>query len=84
MWPVTTDLITANQAAAAVGVNRRTIMRWVETGRLSVALKLPGDTGATLFHRTEGDRLADERRKELEAELAALAPAGSDVEGQNQ
>lgn len=71
----TTDLLTAGQAAAAVGVNRRTITKWAETGRLPVALKLPGDTGTTLFKRADVDRLAAERRAELEAELAALAPA---------
>jgi len=72
--PVTTDLLTAEQAAAAVGVNRRTITKWAETGRLAVAFKLPGATGTTLFARADIDRLADERRAEL---LASLPPAST-------
>lgn len=77
VWPVTTDLLTASQAATAVGVNRRTIMRWAESGRLPVALKLPGDTGTTLFASADVGRLAAERRAGLEAELASLSPASS-------
>lgn len=44
-----TDLITTAQVAAAKGVNPRTVARWVQSGRLPYATKLPGETGAYLF-----------------------------------
>lgn len=50
------DLITAKRAAEIAGVNRRTITRWAESGRLRHAVKIDGDTGAYLF--TEDDVLA--------------------------
>jgi DNA-binding XRE family transcriptional regulator len=68
-------LITANQAAAQVGVNRRTITKYVETGRLTPAMKLPGTKGAWLFRQADIDLLAGERRRELEAKLATVADA---------
>ena len=45
----TPTLITAHEAAIAVGVSPRTIRRWADTGRLRAAHKLPGPTGAYLF-----------------------------------
>lgn len=61
-----TDLLTADQAAAVIGVNRRTITKWAESGRLPESLRLPGDTGARLFARMDVERIA--------AELAATQP----------
>jgi excisionase family DNA binding protein len=57
---MTTDLLTAAQAAERAGVNRRTILRWAETGRLSVALTLPGETGAHLFRPADVDAVTAE------------------------
>lgn len=45
----TADLLTTAQAAEQADVDVRTIHRWVASGRLSPALKLPGGTGAYLF-----------------------------------
>lgn len=54
------DLLTADQAADVIGVNRRTITKWADSGRLPHAMRLPGGTGARLFDRTEVDRVARE------------------------
>ena len=65
LWPTlalvnTSDLLTADQAATAAGVNRRTITKWADTGRLPVAMKLPGNTGARLFRRSDVEALTTE------------------------
>lgn len=54
------DLLTAAQAADRASVNRRTITRWVESGRLTAATKLPGATGAWLFRAGDVDELAEQ------------------------
>lgn len=64
MAPVDTDLLTAAQAAVRAGVNRRTITRWADTGRLPVALQLPGDTGANLFRPADVDAAVAARASE--------------------
>lgn len=65
LWPTLalvniSDLLTADQAATAAGVNRRTITKWADTGRLPVAMKLPGNTGARLFRRSDVEALTAE------------------------
>jgi excisionase family DNA binding protein len=55
-----TNLLTAKQAADDLGVDRRTITRWVETGKLAPAMKLTGTTGAYLFDRDAIVRLKAE------------------------
>jgi excisionase family DNA binding protein len=44
-----TELLTTAQVAALKGVSVRTVARWVETGKLTAAVKIPGKTGAYLF-----------------------------------
>lgn len=44
-----TELLTTAQVAALKGVSVRTVARWVETGKLTPAVKIPGRTGAYLF-----------------------------------
>jgi len=68
-----TDLLTADQAAIALGVNRRTVNRWATSGRLAVAHRSPGATGALLFSRSDVDALRHERRAELSAALNAMS-----------
>lgn len=58
MAPVN-DLLTAEQAAERAGVNRRTISKWADSGRLPVALRLPGATGARLFRVSDVDAATD-------------------------
>lgn len=47
-----TDLIGTAEACAILGVDRSTVKRWVDRGRLKSAGKLPGPTGAYLFRRS--------------------------------
>ena len=48
-----TELLTTQQVAALRGVSVRTVVRWVEAGKLSAAVKIPGRTGAYLFSSDE-------------------------------
>jgi excisionase family DNA binding protein len=50
------DLIGTSAVCELLGVDRSTVKRWVDRGRLKPAGKLPGPTGAYLFRR--GDVLA--------------------------
>lgn len=43
------------------GIQRSTLTRWVASGRLEPAMRLPGKTGAYLFHRADIERLVGER-----------------------
>lgn len=49
------DLLTTAQVEARYGVSRRTITRWAQTGKLPVADRLPGETGALLFRPEDVD-----------------------------
>lgn len=60
MAPVNpSELLTAEQAAERAGVNRRTITKWADAGRLPVAMQLPGLTGARLFAAADVDAAAE-------------------------
>lgn len=52
------DYLTANEAADRAGRSRRTITRWIESGRLKPAERLPGQTGALLFLPEDVDAAA--------------------------
>ena len=51
------ELVTTAEAAKTLGVHVATISRMVAAGRLTPAIKVPGKTGAYLFHRTDVERL---------------------------
>lgn len=51
------DFLTTAQVADAKGVNPRTVARWVKSGRLPYAVKVPGETGAYLFDPADVDAL---------------------------
>lgn len=59
-------LIGSKEAAEILGVDAATVSRWSsellkpEARRLTVALRLPGQTGAKLFRRSEVEALAAE------------------------
>jgi excisionase family DNA binding protein len=65
------DLLGTTEAAAELGLERSTLARWVQLGKLTPAVKLPGPTGAMLFRRSDIDALRDEaaqaRRRPPEA-----------------
>ena len=54
-------LIGAAEAAAILGVDPATVVRWVHSGRVTPIAKAPGQTGAWLFSREKITRLAQER-----------------------
>lgn len=43
------------------GLDRSTVVRWVQMGHLQAAMKLPGATGAYLFRRADVERLLAKR-----------------------
>lgn len=47
------DLLTTAEVAAITGKTVATINRWAASGALPVAKRLPGRTGANLFHRAD-------------------------------
>lgn len=55
------DLLTTAEAAEVLGVTVATINRWAVSGRLPVAHKLPGRTGANLYRREDVERVEAER-----------------------
>ena len=48
------------EAARVLGVDVRTIHRWVEVGRITPALKYPGLRGPYLFTAAEVERVQQE------------------------
>lgn len=65
------DLLSTVEAAAIIGVERSTLSRWIDSGRIAPALKLPGINGAHLFARSEVDRVAASYEAERTAEAAS-------------
>ena len=47
------ELLTTAQAAERLGKPHRTIIHWAATGRLPVALRLPGKTTTLLFRAAD-------------------------------
>lgn len=54
------DLLTTTQAAALLGLERSVIARWAQFGKLQVAMRLPGETGAYLFLRSDVEAMRPE------------------------
>lgn len=50
------ELLTTAQAAVRLRCSPRTVTRMAEDGRLTPAMKLPGETGAYLFEPAEIER----------------------------
>lgn len=63
------DLIGSTEACRILGIERSTLVRWVQMKWLKPASKLPGPNGAYLYRRAEIERLAAQRA----AEAAAVA-----------
>lgn len=49
------ELIGSAEVCKALDIDRSTLTRWVASGRLTPAHKLPGLRGAFLFHRSTID-----------------------------
>ncbi|WP_375407648.1 helix-turn-helix domain-containing protein [uncultured Amnibacterium sp.] len=54
------DLVTMTEAEQLMGYDRRSLRRFVQDGRLPVAKKIPGHTGAYLFLRSDVEALRRE------------------------
>lgn len=52
-----TDLMATVEVAESLGCERSTLSRWVKEGRITPAMRLPGPTGAFLFHPAEVERV---------------------------
>lgn len=50
-----TDLLTAAETAQRLNVDRSVVLKLANSGRLPVAMKLPGRTGAYLFDPADVD-----------------------------
>lgn len=67
---VADELLTTRQVAERLRVTVATVNRWADTDRLPVAQKLPGITGANLFHSADVERIEAESNKAT-AEVAS-------------
>ena len=56
-------MTTAEVAAECGGVSVKTVTRWVESGAIPVAQKLPGLRGAYMFHPAEVARFKSTRER---------------------
>lgn len=54
------ELLTTAEVAAMLGVDVRTVARWVNAGRIAVEVQGPGLRGARLFSPIEVARFAAE------------------------
>lgn len=66
--PDHTVLIGSTEAARTIGIDKSTLSRWSQEGRIAVATRLPGKNGAVLFTSREVQRVA-------KIHAALLAPA---------
>lgn len=53
--------LTSATACSLLGIDRSTLTRWVQSGRVTPVFKLPGSTGAYLFDRDDVERLREQR-----------------------
>lgn len=53
--------VTSATACSWLDIDRSTLTRWVQAGRITPAFKFPGKAGAFLFERSEVERLQRER-----------------------
>jgi DNA-binding transcriptional MerR regulator len=53
-----TDYLSTGELAEARGVTVKTVLRWVAAGKVTPAMKLPGKTGAYLFHADQDEAAA--------------------------
>lgn len=68
-----TDEVVTREALQILGLtDPSTISRYVQIGKLTPSRKLPGKSGAYLFHRSDVEQLRDQREREA-AERAEAA-----------
>jgi excisionase family DNA binding protein len=57
--------MTTEQAAKKIGVDRRTLARWVETGRATPTFTAPGYRGVMLWNKAVVAKLKKSRKSSL-------------------
>lgn len=55
--PNTSNLMASKDVCLALDINRSTLTRWVEKGKIVPAYQLPGNRGAFLFDPADVDKL---------------------------
>lgn len=58
------DLLTSVETAERLGIDRGTLTRWVQAGRIAPAMKLPGKQGAALFDPADVEHIRAESQEE--------------------
>lgn len=58
--PKPDELLTATQSGQILNRSYRTVLRLAESGKLPIAMKLPGINGAHLFRRADVEALLTE------------------------
>jgi excisionase family DNA binding protein len=53
--------VTSSTVCSQLGIDRSTLVRWVQAGRITPAFKFPTSNGAYLFERAEVERIRNER-----------------------
>ena len=69
------DLVGSSDAAKILGVHPATVTRLVDSGDLTPAGRLGGDSGAFVFHRADVEKLAEKRK----APASPISPSGADA-----
>lgn len=65
------DLIGSSTVCQILGIERSTLIRWVQLKQIRPATKLPGPNGAYLYRRSEVERLAERLAAERAADTEA-------------
>lgn len=55
------DKMTSAAVCEHLGIDRSTLIRWVQAGRIEPAFKFPGRNGAYLFDTSAVEALAERR-----------------------
>ena len=52
----TPNFLGSSEVCERIGIDRSTLTRWIQTGRIAYVQKLPGATGVYLFDPVEVER----------------------------
>lgn len=75
--PPLNSLVGSTEARELLGgIDRSTLVRWVQLGRIKPAQKLPGPNGAYLFRRRDVEALAADLDKREGDQAVAVAEHG--------
>lgn len=72
------ELIGSADVCALLGIERSTLIRWVQLGQVTAAIKMPGKSGAYLFDSEYIAGLVEAKEGERRAEQWRELPAYTD------